>query len=309
MAADDRLLAYEADELLADGSWADDPPDLGYELGSAPIPAVLITGCSSGIGRATAHAFLDEEWRVYATARNPADVQQLGEAGCDIATLDVTEPDDVERVVGWVIEEEGRIDALVNNAGYGQHGPLEDIEQDLFERQFDVNVFGPHRLVREVLPHMRAREDGTIVNVSSVAGRLAAPGMGAYSASKHAVEGYSDALRLEVEPFGVDVSVVQPGPVETSFRDRVDDEIGRLGRTEAYGDIYEFQEDASLFGADSPVAVAPAAVAEAIVEASVSPDPEPRYVVGVVAQLLLYASYLPDPIRDRVFGAVRTFTS
>jgi NAD(P)-dependent dehydrogenase (short-subunit alcohol dehydrogenase family) len=270
---------------------------------------VLITGCSSGIGRATAHAFLDEEWRVYATARNPADVQQLGEAGCDIATLDLTEPDDVERVVGRVIEEEGRIDALVNNAGYGQHGPLEDIEQDLFERQFDVNVFGPHRLVREVLPHMRAREDGTIVNVSSVAGRLAAPGMGAYSASKHAVEGYSDALRLEVEPFGVDVSVVQPGPVETSFRDRVDDEIGRLGRTEVYGDIYEFQEDASLFGADSPVAVAPAAVAEAIVEASVSPDPEPRYVVGVVAQLLLYASYLPDPIRDRVFGAVRTFTS
>jgi NAD(P)-dependent dehydrogenase (short-subunit alcohol dehydrogenase family) len=270
---------------------------------------VLITGCSSGIGRATAHAFLDEEWRVYATARNPADVQQLGEAGCDIATLDVTEPDDVERVVGRVIEEEGRIDALVNNAGYGQHGPLEDIEQDLFERQFDVNVFGPHRLVREVLPHMRAREDGTIVNVSSVAGRLAAPGMGAYSASKHAVEGYSDALRLEVEPFGVDVSVVQPGPVETSFRDRVDDEIGRLGRTEVYEDIYEFQEDASLFGADSPVAVAPAAVAEAIVEASVSPDPEPRYVVGVVAQLLLYASYLPDPIRDRVFGAVRTFTS
>ena len=270
---------------------------------------VLITGCSSGIGRATAHAFLDEEWRVYATARNPADVQQLGEAGCDIATLDLTEPDDVERVVGRVIEEEGRIDALVNNAGYGQHGPLEDIEQDLFERQFDVNVFGPHRLVREVLPHMRAREDGTIVNVSSVAGRLAAPGMGAYSASKHAVEGYSDALRLEVEPFGVDVSVVQPGPVETSFRDRVDDEIGRLGRTEVYGDIYEFQEDASLFGADSPVAVAPAAVAEAIVEASVSPDPEPRYVVGVVAQLLLYASYLPDSIRDRVFGAVRTFTS
>jgi len=270
---------------------------------------VLITGCSSGIGRATAHAFLDEEWRVYATARNPADVQQLGEAGCDIATLDVTDQDDVERVVDRLIEEAGRVDALVNNAGYGQHGPLEDVEQDLFERQFDVNVFGPHRLVREVLPHMRAREDGTIVNVSSVAGRLAAPGMGAYSASKHAVEGYSDALRLEVEPFGVDVSVVQPGPVETSFRDRVDDEIGRLGRTEVYGDIYEFQEDASLFGADSPVAVAPAAVAEAIVEASVSPDPEPRYVVGVVAQLLLYASYLPDPIRDRVFGAVRTFTS
>jgi len=270
---------------------------------------VLITGCSSGIGRATAYAFLDEEWRVYATARNPADIQQLGEDGCEIGTLDVTEPDDVERVVDRMIEEDGRVDALVNNAGYGQHGPLEDVDDDLLNRQFDVNVFGPHRLVREVLPHMRALEDGTIVNVSSVAGRLAAPGMGAYSASKHAIEGYSDALRLEVEPFDVDVSVVQPGPVETSFRERVDDELGRLGRTDAYADLYEFQEEASLFGADSPIAVPPAAVAEAIVEAAVSPDPQPRYVVGSVAQALVYASYLPDPIRDGVFGLVRTVTT
>jgi NAD(P)-dependent dehydrogenase (short-subunit alcohol dehydrogenase family) len=270
---------------------------------------VLITGCSSGIGRATAYAFLDEEWRVYATARNPADIQQLGEAGCDIGTLDVTDSDDVERAVARIIEAEGRIDALVNNAGYGQHGPLEDVDEALFRRQFDVNVFGPHRLVREVLPHMRERAQGTIVNVSSLAGRLAAPGMGAYSATKHAVEGYSDALRLEVEPFDVDVSVVQPGPVETSFRDRVDDELSRLDRTDAYADIYQFQEDASLFGRDSPIAVHPAAVAEAIVEAAVSPDPQPRYVVGQVAQLLLWARYLPDPIRDRVFGLVRTVTT
>jgi hypothetical protein len=270
---------------------------------------VLITGCSSGIGRATAYAFLDEEWRVYATARNPADIQQLGEAGCDIGTLDVTDTEDVERVVDRIIEEEGRIDALVNNAGYGQHGPLEDVDDDLFAKQFEVNVFGPHRLVRAVLPHMREREDGTIVNVSSVAGRLATPGMGAYSASKHAMEGYSDSLRLEVEPFGVDVSVVQPGPVETSFRDRVGDELGRLDRTDAYEDIYEFQEDASLFGGDSPIAVHPAEVAEVIVEAAVTPDPDPRYPVGSVAQAMLLASHLPDPLSDRVFAAVRKFTS
>jgi len=269
----------------------------------------LITGCSSGIGRATAYAFLDEEWRVYATARNPADIEQLGEAGCDIGTLDVSNPDDVERVVDRMIEEDGRIDALVNNAGYGQHGPLEDVDDGLFQRQFDVNVFGAHRLVCEVLPHMRERSEGTIVNVSSVAGRLAAPGMGAYSATKHAIEGYSDTLRLEVEPFDVDVSVVQPGPVGTGFRDRVDDELNRLDRTDAYENIYRFQEDASLFGADSPIAVHPAAVAEAIVEAAVSPDPKPRYVVGEVAQLLLWARYLPDPIRDQVFGLVRKFAS
>jgi NAD(P)-dependent dehydrogenase (short-subunit alcohol dehydrogenase family) len=270
---------------------------------------VLITGCSSGIGRATAYAFLEEEWRVYATARNPADIERLGEAGCDIGTIDVRDSEAVERVVGRVIEEEGRIDALINNAGYGQHGPLEDVREELFVKQFDVNVFGPHRLVREVLPHMREREDGTIVNVSSVAGRLAAPGMGAYSASKQAIEGYSDSLRREVDALGVDVSVVQPGPVNTSFRERVDDELGRLDRTADYADLYEFQEDASLFGADSPLAVHPAEVAEAVVEASVSPDPDPRYVVGRAAQWLVYASYLPDSISDRVFEAVRRFAT
>ena len=270
---------------------------------------VVITGCSSGIGRATAYAFLDEEWTVYATARNPADIQTLGEAGCDIGTLDVRDPEDVERVIGRVIEEEGRLDALVNNAGYGQHGPLEDVDDELFEKQFDVNVFGPHRLIREALPHMRQRGEGTIVNVSSVSGRLAAPGMGAYSASKHAIEGYSDSLRRELDPFGISVSVVQPGPVETSFRDRVGDELGRLDRTEAYEDLYAFQEDATLIGGDGPLAVHPAAVAEAIVEAAVTPDPEPRYVVGRAAQLLIYASYLPDRIEDRVFAAIRRFSS
>ena len=270
---------------------------------------VLITGCSSGIGRAAAYAFLDEEWRVYATARNPADIETLGEAGCDIGTIDVRNDADVRRVVGRVIDEEGRIDALVNNDGYGQHGPLEDIDDDLFEKQFDVNVFGPHRLVRAALPHMREREGGTIVNVSSLAGRVAAPGMGAYSASKHAIEGYSDSLRRELELFGIDVSVVQPGPVTTAFRDRVDDELSRLDRTDAYEDLYAFQEDATLLGGDSPIAVHPAEVAEAIVEAAVSTDPEPRYVVGRAAQLLAYARYLPDPVADGLFGVIRRLGS
>jgi len=270
---------------------------------------VLITGCSSGIGRAAAYAFLDEEWRGYATARNPADIETLGEAGCDIGTIDVRNDADVRRVVGRVIDEEGRIDALVNNAGYGQHGPLEDIDDDLFEKQFDVNVFGPHRLVRAALPHMREREGGTIVNVSSLAGRVAAPGMGAYSASKHAIEGYSDSLRRELELFGIDVSVVQPGPVTTAFRDRVDDELSRLDRTDAYEDLYAFQEDATLLGGDSPIAVHPAEVAEAIVEAAVSTDPEPRYVVGRAAQLLAYARYLPDPVADGLFGVIRRLGS
>lgn len=266
----------------------------------------LITGCSSGIGRATAWAFLDDDWKVYATARNPADIQTLGDhEDCDINTLDVTDDEDVQRVVDRIVDEEGRIDALVNNAGYGQHGPLEDVPVELLQEQFDVNVYGPHRLARAVLPHMRAAGDGTIVNVSSVAGRLVAPGMGAYSGSKHAMEAMSDALRLETKPFDVDVVVVQPGPVETKFRDRVGDELGRYDRTDAYEDVYDFQEDASLLGGDGPFAVQPEAVADTILEAAVSPSPKARYPVGRFAEYAMLARFLPDGIRDSVFGLLR----
>ncbi|MFC6939036.1 SDR family oxidoreductase [Salinirubellus sp. GCM10025818] len=271
-----------------------------------PRKTVLITGCSSGVGRATAEAFLDDDWKVYATARNPADIETLGEREhCDVNTLDVTDREDAERVASRMMERDGRIDALVNNAGYGQHGPLEDVTDDMLHRQFDVNVYGPHRLARAVLPHMREARDGTIVNVSSVAGRVAAPGMGAYAGSKHAVEGMSDTLRTEVEPFGVDVVVVQPGPVETSFRDRVGDELEAGPRTEAYESVYEFQEDATLVGGESPFAIPPEAVAETILEAAVSPDPQSRYPVGRFAELSLNARFLPDGLRDAAFSILR----
>jgi hypothetical protein len=271
-----------------------------------PRKTVLITGCSSGVGRATAEAFLEDDWAVYATARNPADIETLGERdGCDLNTLDVTDPEDVDRVVSRMVERDGRIDALVNNAGYGQHGPLEDVTDELLHRQFDVNVFGPHRLARAVLPHMREAGDGTIVNVSSVAGRVAAPGMGAYAGSKHAIEGMSDALRAEVEPFGLDVVVVQPGPVETSFRDRVEEELAAGDRTAAYESVYEFQEDADLIGGEGPFAVPPEAVAEVVLEAAVSPDPQARYPVGSFAKLSLNARFLPDALRDAAFSLLR----
>ena len=264
---------------------------------------VLITGCSSGIGRATALAFADEEWTTYATARNEGDLTAVADAGCETAALDVTDDDAVERVVERVVDKAGRIDCLVNNAGYGQHGPAEDVPTDLFARQFDVNVVGPHRLVREVLPHMRAAEDGTIVNVSSVAGRLAVPGMSAYSASKFALEGYSDALRSEVSRYGIDVALVEPGPVETRFRDRVDNELAGLSRTEAYEWLYEAQEDASLIsGESSPFASTPEQVANTIVEAGVSTDPDPRYAVGGFATAVLYGRFIPDRVRDRLLG-------
>jgi NAD(P)-dependent dehydrogenase (short-subunit alcohol dehydrogenase family) len=281
---------------------------------------VLITGCSSGIGRASAEAFLEEGWLVYATARNPADIETLGEReNCRIATLDVTDDGDVSRVVDRAVEEAGRIDCLVNNAGYGQYGAVEDVPVDQVHRQFDVNVYGPHRLTRAVLPHMREDGGGTVVNVSSVSGRLPLPMTGVYAGSKHALEAMSDALRTEVREFDVDVVLVEPGPVESDFYDRVDDEMDGDGggdgdddgggvpgieHSGAYPDLYEaFADATSVRGA---VSVTPERVAADVVDAASSTRPHARYQSGPVARLGTLARHLPARWLDALVGfAVR----
>jgi NAD(P)-dependent dehydrogenase (short-subunit alcohol dehydrogenase family) len=262
---------------------------------------VLITGCSSGIGRATALAFLDEEWSVWATARDEDDVADLADEGCRTAELDVTNARDCERVVERVLDTEGRIDCLVNNAGYGQFGPLENVSLEELHAQFDVNVYGPHRLVREALPHMRERGDGTIVNVSSVSGRIATPGNGAYSGSKFALEAMSDALRAEVDDFGVDVVVVEPGPVDTGFDDRIEEELEDVDHTPEYDWLYEMYDDASLVGGGGTLSIPPRTVALTIRDAAYASDPEPRYPVGEFAKIALLTRFLPGKYRDFAF--------
>jgi NAD(P)-dependent dehydrogenase (short-subunit alcohol dehydrogenase family) len=290
---------------------------------------VLITGCSSGIGRAAAHAFTDEGWTVYATARNPADIETLGEAGCELATLDVTDQSDVDRVVDRILDEEGAIDALVNNAGYGQFGPIEDVSTAKVHEQFDVNVYGPHRLIKAVLPAMRRERDGTIINVSSVAGRVSFPGGGVYSGSKFAVEAMSDALRNEVAEHGIDVVVVEPGPVRTNFSKRVRAEAGvdpdgddadesdaadgesddGIDRSGAYEEFYAMFEDAKLVGGDGPGAVEPELVAGAIYDAASATQPPARVQPGTAARVGVLARFLPDAVFDRGYELVRKFTS
>ena len=269
---------------------------------------VLITGCSSGIGRATARAFLDEEWTVYATARNPADVETLGDRdGCRIATLDVTDEGDAERVVDRILDEEGRIDCLVNNAGYSQRGPVEDVPTDAVRDQFETNVYGPHRLTRAVLPAMRRREDGAIVNVSSAVGRLAMPGAGVYSGSKHALEAMTDALRNEVREYGITVSLVEPGPVETPFGERAAEEMDNLDRSGAYDSLYSMYDDYDSLGAGAPGSVPPERVAGDIVNAASATKPAARYPVGPLAKGAELVRHLPASFSDKVWGLVRTF--
>lgn len=269
---------------------------------------VLITGCSSGIGRATALTFLEEDWTVYATARDEADLTDLAEAGCRTDTLDVTDDAAVRRVVDRAFDDDG-LDCLVNNAGYGLFGPLEEVPTDRLHEQFAVNVYGPHRLIRAVLPRMREQERGTIVNVSSVSGRVAHPGGGAYAGSKAALEAMSDALRMELDDHGIDVAVVEPGPVETGFVDRAEVETDYLERTGAYGWFYGIFEDTQAIGGGGPAAVKPEAVAEAILQAASCTDPKPRYAVGTLASAGMLARFIPDSLRDRAFRLARRFLS
>jgi NAD(P)-dependent dehydrogenase (short-subunit alcohol dehydrogenase family) len=269
---------------------------------------VLITGCSSGIGRVTAEAFLDGDWTVYATSRDTDDIADLAENGCETASLDVTIDADIERVLDRIDEDTGRVDCLVNNAGYGQYGPLEDIPVNHLRRQFDVNVYGPHRLTRAVLPMMRAQEEGTIVNVSSVAGRVAIPGGGAYSASKFALEAMSDALRGELDRFGIDVVLIEPGLIDTEFNERMADELDDLPKSGAYDWLYDTTEEFRLAVDSLPISSEPELVATTIHDVACMTDPDARYPIGPSGKLLLYSRFLPDSVRDSVVRLVRKLT-
>jgi NAD(P)-dependent dehydrogenase (short-subunit alcohol dehydrogenase family) len=179
---------------------------------------VPITGCSSGIGRTTAKSFYENGWSVYATARNTEEIKHLAEVGTEILELDVTAEEDVENAVETVVEENGGIGCIVNNAGYGETSVVEDLRS-----QFEANTYGPQRLMREALPYMREQGDGTVINMSSVGGRLSQPGIGAYCASKFALEALSDAARAEVRWFGFDFVLVEPGPVNTPFEEKAEE--------------------------------------------------------------------------------------
>ena len=252
----------------------------------------LVTGCSSGIGRATALAFRDEGWDVYATARDVSDVRDLEERGCKTVRLDVTDGTTVEAAVERAFEEQGHLDCLVNNAGYGQFGPVEDVPMEAVVEQFDVNTFGPLRLVRATLPRMRERGDGTILNVTAGFGGVTGPGIGVYTASKFALESVSDSLRQELSGSGVDVVMVEPGVVATEFYDRALAELESLDRTPAYDDLYRVLDDIGVVRAGGPGINPPDRVAETILEAATADRPDPVYRVGPVARFGTYVGSL-----------------
>jgi NAD(P)-dependent dehydrogenase (short-subunit alcohol dehydrogenase family) len=184
---------------------------------SEPSKAVLITGCSSGIGRATALRLAGSAWNVYASARRPESIAELRDAGCQTLALDVTDEQSMQAAVDSIEQAEGAVGVLINNAGYSQSGAIETVPMEAVRRQFETNVFGLVRLTQLVLPKMRAQRWGKIVNLGSMGGRLSFPGGGHYHATKHAVEAISDALRFELRGFGIDVILLEPGLITTEF--------------------------------------------------------------------------------------------
>src|SRR6476661_4327073 len=177
----------------------------------------LVTGGSSGIGEATARAPAADGFVVYAVARRTEPMEALSESGVHIFSMDVTDDASVVAGVDRIIAEQGRIDVLVNNAGYGSYGAVEDVPIDEARRQFDVNIFGLARLVQLATPHMRKQHSGRIINISSIGGKIYEPLGAWYHATKFAVEGFSDSLRIELRPFGIDVVLIEPGPIKTEW--------------------------------------------------------------------------------------------
>ncbi len=249
---------------------------------------VLITGASSGMGFEAAKLFAEQGHKVYAGARRVEKMADLEPVGVVPVGMDVTKPEDNAAAVARVVDAEGRIDVLINNAGFGLYGPVEDIPLDDARYQFEVNLFGLADLTQKVLPHMRAQKSGRIVNVSSMGGKIYTPLGAWYHATKHALEGWSDCLRLEVEPFGIQVSVIEPGGIKTEWGGVVGEGMKKYYDKSAY----KAQMDPFLKAMDgydtNPQGTEPRVLAEEFLKAATEPRPRRRYVKGFAAKPMIF---------------------
>ena len=271
------------------------------------MKVAIVTGASSGIGEATARQLRSLGYRVYAAARRVDRMAPLLADGIDVAALDVTDETSLTAFVEQVIAEAGRIDVLVNNAGYGSYGAVEDVPLAEARRQFDVNVFGLARLTQLVLPHMRAQRGGRIVNISSIGGKIYEPLGGWYHATKFAVEGLSDSMRVELAPFGIDVVVIEPGAIKTEWGGIAAESALSVSGSTAYGDQATMVANLLNAAESNPRLVSPPeVVAKAIGRAVTARRPRTRYAVGGGAKpILLLRRLLSDRAYDRL--TVRMF--
>ncbi|MEM7084448.1 MAG: oxidoreductase [Pseudomonadota bacterium] len=267
---------------------------------------VLITGASAGIGKETAKRLVHEGHIVYTAARRIENMDDLKALGCRPLKMDITSETDITAVVDTIRDEQGGVDILINNAGFGTQGSVEETTLDDARYQFDVNLFGLARLTQLVLPTMRENRFGKIINVSSVGGRIYVPLGGWYHATKHALEGWSDCLRTEVAQFGIDVVIIEPGAIATEFNDVfVGPMLERSGdgpyRQLAHGLAKMARDMESRPSGSSP----PDVIARTIVRAINARRPKTRYVAGKLAKPILFARrVLSDRMFDRLIGTM-----
>ena len=267
-----------------------------------PSKSVLITGCSSGIGYHCAHTLRKRGFHVLATARNTEDVSRLEKEAFDAFVLDLDDSDSIDRAVAWTREKtDGKLYALFNNGAYGQPGAVEDLKRDVLRAQFETNLFGTHELTVKILPMMIAAGEGRIVQNSSVLGFAAMRYRGAYNASKFALEGLSDTLRLELEGTGVYVSIIEPGPIRSRFREnalkKFLENIDRNGSR--LKNLYRKKLKALQSSEDAPFTLGPEAVADALLHALEASVPKTRYRVTFPTHLFYWLKKaVPDYVMD-----------
>jgi NAD(P)-dependent dehydrogenase (short-subunit alcohol dehydrogenase family) len=261
-------------------------------------PVALITGASSGMGKDFALRLISEGYAVYGAARRVERMNDIEAAGGTVLALDVAADATMVAAIDRIIEERGRIDVLINSAGYGQYGALEDVPIEAGRRQMEVNLIGAARLTQLCLPHMRERKFGKIFNISSIGGKVALPLGGWYHASKFALEGYSDALRNEVRSFGIDVIVIEPGGIETEWGGIAAEEADRHSGNGAYARLVERTRKAMTGQGKSPP---PRVISDLLVKALEAKRPQTRYHGGKLAGPLLFLRrWLSDRALDRL---------
>ena len=263
---------------------------------------ILVTGASSGIGKATALHLLERGHVVYGAARRVDKMQDLVQAGGHAIAMDVTKEAQVVSAVKRIVsEQDGKLDVLVNNAGYAVYGAVESTSIEDARRQFDVNLFGVARLIQEVVPHMRKQKSGTIINLSSMGGKIYTPFGAWYHATKHAIEGFSDCLRIELHQFNIKVAIIEPGLIKTEFGDVMFQPMMDRSKGTPYEEcVNAMAKNFGESGGSDPIVIA-----RAIAHASESSNPKRRYVAGARAGALLF---LRGWLGDGVFDALMLST-
>lgn len=262
---------------------------------------ILVTGASSGMGKEMALQLVKEGYTVYGAARRVEKMQDILQNGGHVLALDITEEVSMVKAVQQIIIEQGRIDVLLNNAGYAIYGAVEDTTLDDARRQFEVNLFGLARITQLVLPHMREKKSGTIINISSMGGKMYTPLGAWYHATKHALEGWSDCLRLELKQFGIHVVVIEPGVIRTEFADVMAQPMLKRSGNTVYAILAKAVANATENTYKEAASSPPTLVAQTVSRVVKTQEPKTRYVVGKRARLLLFIrKYFGDRIFDMV---------